>query len=183
MTKSTKSNLGPVHIIAGLMIMIAGIPFVTQAADEVSQTLTPTQAKLAPRPLNYNLFNVEQFRKLRRQSHIYDASDSPSSLAPVPAATAPVDPCNKPDHAAADSSSAAPQELHFDDLSVGQQETLTLQLRGSACPQKDETYGKPVDPDAEAYRALCDKMLRKQLREGIKRGGPRNSVSGYLNTK
>ncbi|MFA5799802.1 MAG: hypothetical protein WC840_02480 [Candidatus Peribacteraceae bacterium] len=113
--------------------------------NAVSAANTVSTAVRDPRSLGHDLFDVSQFRTLRRARHAESVSSSVSS-----SSSASV-------HPAAENTPWA-----LEDLTSAQRDTLRKQLRMSVCPQKADT----------GYRLLCENLLKEQgprpVRQGLK---------------
>lgn len=135
--KNQRSSFAMVLVTIAVPTVALGIA-VTSAASEINTE---------PRSQQFELFNIDQFRFLKREIRM-SAPATPSSDAVHPAAT--VKPCDSVDETS--SSSSASAVLTVQDLTTSQRETLRRQLRIGGCPQD-------ADP---AYKALCESLLKQQ---------------------
>ena len=126
--------------------------------NAVSAANTVSTAVRDPRSLGHDLFDVSQFRTLRRARHAEQVSASSSSASAGSSVSSSVSSSSSASvHPAAENTPWA-----LEDLTSAQRDTLRKQLRMSVCPQKADT----------GYRLLCENLLKEQgprpVRQGLK---------------
>ena len=133
--------------LTALSVVLIILGMIEVASMTSAATYLPANYR-NPKSNGHDLFNVQEFRTLRRarvDSYASTSSSSETISVSSPASSSAVSSISSAAHAAA-------EELTWNDLTISQRETMRRQLRVYTCPQD-------TDP---AYKALCEKLLKAQ---------------------